>query len=304
MQQWFVDQASGFGYVHVQKTNTAEETLEAKAVFEKLAATHGVKVRHYHADNGVFVAKAWRKACTEQGQGLTFAGVNAHFQNSRAERRIRELQELARSMLIHANRRWPDAIDTHLWPYAVRMANDAHNEATARDGGPSPLERFSKSSVAPNSRFWKPLGCPVYVLDEALQSDAAIKNKWEERSKVGIYLGRSPQHARSVALVLNLETGHVSPQFHVVFDPSFQTIKRSFGGKPPKSYWQDKCGFRSETPETQQQTQQGRRSRRRVAPKQPTRESTRGPTRPLGGAARRRSSNAGGSSTRATTRAR
>ena len=145
------------------------------------------------------------------------------------------MQELARSMLIHANRRWPKAIDAHLWPHAVRLANDAHNEAVGRDGSPSPLEKFSQSSVEPNSKHWKPLGCPVYVLDTALQSDKVIKHKWEERSRVGIYLGCSPQHARSVALVLNLETGFVSPQFHVVFDPSFQTIKKSFGGNPPKS---------------------------------------------------------------------
>ncbi len=245
----FVDHASGFGYVYIQKTASAEETLEAKAAFEKMAATHGVKIKHYHADNGVFAAKAWRDACAGQGQGLTFAGVNAHFQNARAERRIRELQELARSSLIHANRRWPNAIDAHLWPYAIRLASDAYNEAMGRDGSPSPLEKFSKSPVEPNSRFWQPFGCPCYVLDAALQSDKAIKHKWEERSRVGIYLGRSPQHARSVALVLNLETGHVSPQFHVVFDPSFQTIKCSFGGQPPVSHWQAKCGFTNEVAE-------------------------------------------------------
>ena len=38
--------------------------------------------------------------------------------------------------------------------------------------------------------------------------------------KSGIYLGHSPYHIGSVALVLNPETGHVSPQFHVVFDTS------------------------------------------------------------------------------------
>ena len=34
----FVDQASGFGYVHLQKSTSAEETLEAKAAFEKTAS--------------------------------------------------------------------------------------------------------------------------------------------------------------------------------------------------------------------------------------------------------------------------
>ena len=50
--------------------------------------------------------------------------MNAHFQNGVAERRIRELQDHARTMLIQANRRWPTAIDTHLLPDAIRTAND------------------------------------------------------------------------------------------------------------------------------------------------------------------------------------
>ena len=65
----------------------------------------------------------------------------------------------------------------------------------------------------------------MYVLSEHLQSQPAIMDKWTERARVGVYLGCSPQHVRSVALVLNLQTGHVSPQFHVRYDPTFSTIK-------------------------------------------------------------------------------
>ena len=42
--------------------------------------------------------------------------------------------------------------------------------------------------------------------------------------RAGIYLGHSQFNAKSVALVLNPETGNVSPQFHVVFDDEFSTI--------------------------------------------------------------------------------
>jgi hypothetical protein len=66
------------------------------------------------------------------------------------------------------------------------------------------------------------------VLDSALQTAGGIKSKWTDRSRIGIYLGRSPIHARSVALVLNIDTGRVSPQYHVQFDPSFQTIRKSW----------------------------------------------------------------------------
>jgi Reverse transcriptase (RNA-dependent DNA polymerase) len=91
-----------------------------------------------------------------------------------------------------------------------------------------------------------PFGCPAYVLDSQLQSGKTIP-KWESRSRLGIYLGPSLQHARSVGLVLSLSTGMVSPQFHVRYDDEFETTT----GKPitlPKSEWQTKCGFATPLP--------------------------------------------------------
>ena len=48
--------------------------------------------------------------------------------------------------------------------------------------------------------------------------------KWDLRSCLGVYLGHSPCHAGSVALVLDPKTLHVSPHFHVVFNHNFTTI--------------------------------------------------------------------------------
>ena len=146
-------------------------------------------------------------------------------------------------MLIHANARWPEAVNTYLWPYALRLVCEAFNESPTKKMGWTPVEIFTQSSVMPEFKHWRPFGCPVYVLDQALQNAGGIKEKWSERSRVGVYLGRSPFHARSVALVLNLNTGRVSPQFHVKFDPAFQTMRKAFGGKSPPSHWQAVCGF-------------------------------------------------------------
>ena len=46
-----------------------------------------------------------------------------------------------------------------------------------------------------------------------------------------IYLGCSPFHSVSVALVLNPETVLVSPQFNVVFDTEFSTVPLIWEGK-------------------------------------------------------------------------
>ena len=45
----YVDQATGYGYVYLQQTASAEETLEGKLAFEPSAAAHSIPIRAYHA---------------------------------------------------------------------------------------------------------------------------------------------------------------------------------------------------------------------------------------------------------------
>jgi hypothetical protein len=87
----FVDHISDITYVHFQKTMNAAETIEAKEAFERWSASHGVKIKHYHADNGRFAENAFMSHVAKSGQTISFCGVNAHFQNGKAERRIRTL---------------------------------------------------------------------------------------------------------------------------------------------------------------------------------------------------------------------
>jgi hypothetical protein len=139
-------------------------------------------------------------------QTMTFSGVEAHHQNGIAEKSIPDLQDLTRSSLIHAVRQWPDAITTHLWPYALRKANICKNYSIQCDTKYTPIELFSTSKVAPNLRHEHPFGCPVYVLDRKMQGSMKAP-KWECRGQIAIYLGTSEFYARSVGLVLSLSTG-------------------------------------------------------------------------------------------------
>ena len=56
------------------------------------------------------------------------------------------------------------------------------------------------------------------------------------RFRAAVYLGTPPRHARSVALVLSLSAGYMSPQFHLKFDDFFEAVqdKKSI----PASKWQ------------------------------------------------------------------
>ena len=221
----YVDVASRYGYVHLQKSADADETVKGKDAFESHMLSMGVRVAAYHGDNGIFRAHKWVESCKNKQQGLSFSGVNAHHQNGYAEWRIRELQELTRAMLVHASRKWKGSITTNLWPYALRMANEVYNNSPCfqLQNKMTPLQRVSGTSVQVNKKHFKTFGCPVYVLDNQLQLGKPFA-KWKERARMGIYLGQSPQHNRNIALVLNRDNGLVSPQFHIICDNNFTTV--------------------------------------------------------------------------------
>jgi hypothetical protein len=82
----FVDHASDLSYVYHQTSMTSEETLKSKLAFEKLAASHGVNIKHYHADNGRFKDKLFSKSIEQKRQTISFCGVGAHHQNEIAEK--------------------------------------------------------------------------------------------------------------------------------------------------------------------------------------------------------------------------
>jgi len=217
---------------------SGEETLKAKMTSEQFAATHGVNICHYHCDNGRFAEKPFTEACKLANQGITFCAAGAHHQNGVAERRIHDLTESARTTMLHAIHWWPQAINSHLWPLALKKAVNIRNSLPRSLGQDNPLSLFSSTSIVPNLKHFHPFGCPVYVLDQALQSPGAKFPKWQERARVGIYLCHSSQHASSVALVLNTQTGLVSPQFHLVYDDNFDTVAKD---AKFQSLWQHKA---------------------------------------------------------------
>jgi hypothetical protein len=101
--------------------------MEAKGAFEHFAEQHGIRIIHYHCNNGHFADNAFKNSCSTKGQQLTFCGVNAHFKNGINEKAIRNLCKSTRKQLLHAQQRWPAAIYLDLWPYAFRNAVYLHN---------------------------------------------------------------------------------------------------------------------------------------------------------------------------------
>jgi hypothetical protein len=64
----FVDHFSRLHFVHLQIDDSATETMLAKQAFEKFAVEHGVRIIHYHCDNGQFADNAWKQSCKASRQ--------------------------------------------------------------------------------------------------------------------------------------------------------------------------------------------------------------------------------------------
>jgi len=236
----FIDYHSGKVKVHLMQDSSGESTIEAKHAFERDSMSHGVQIQHYHADNGRFADTSFKQDCDNKLQQLTFCGVGAHHQNGIAERSIKELTLTSRTMLLHAQRHWPEYITTMLWPFALLAAADQMNNLRIDSKGNTAQMKFSNVSGYKNRLSnYHTFGCPVYVLDARLQSTGgAGPPKWDPRCRLGIYVGHSPAHAGSVALVLNPKTGLISPQYHVVFDDDFSTVPHLRAGTVPENWKQ------------------------------------------------------------------
>ena len=195
-----------------------------------------VLVESYHADNGRFAEKEFREEIIKRNQSISFCAVGAHHQNGVIENRIKDCTYGTRTMLLHAKRFWPEAITIMLWPFALLAYIERRNNLQLDSNNQTPLQKICKLGKKLDITKFHTWGCPVFVLESQIQTDPKGLPKWNPRARVGIYLGHSPVHARNVALVLNPATGHVSPQFHLVFDDDFTTVESMRNGTVPQNW--------------------------------------------------------------------
>jgi hypothetical protein len=221
----YVDHYSGYIHLVNQISLRTGETLLGKHDFERFAAVHGISVKSYRADNHPFGSKEFQADIRLHGQTCSFSGVGAHHQNGAAERAIATVVRWSRSAMMNQCLYWPEQFEEHYWPFALEHAVHIWNHIPRDKDGLTPYELFTNTKqpehkAIQKARVW---GCPVYVLDPTLQDGKKLP-KWKKRSRCGMYLGPSPVHAESVGRILNLESGAISPQYHVVYDELFSTV--------------------------------------------------------------------------------
>lgn len=126
--------------------------------------------------------------------------------------------------------------------YAIRTAVYIHNTVPVLLDGRSLLELFSGTNVGFRMRDNHAFACPVFALQNSLAAGNTIP-KWSPRWRLGLNLGPSPNHAQNVNLILNLNTGLVSPQFHCRYDNFFETTHHSDRDIMTSANWKQLAGF-------------------------------------------------------------
>ena len=224
----FVDHASGYIETCHQVSLSAADTVKSKIRFERKASQEGVTIQSYHSDNGIFNSTDFMEHLNARNQTIRFSGAGAAHQNGIAERAIKTMVNMARTMLIHADLHSPDGtINMDLWPMAMDHAVWLYNRITRQENGIAPIEIWSRTTIHPydlifsNCHTW---GCPTFVLKPKLQKSGVKIPKWQPRSWKGLNMGFSKMHSSLVSSILNQSTGSISPQFHVVFDDLFSTV--------------------------------------------------------------------------------
>jgi hypothetical protein len=150
------------------------------------------------------------------------------------------MTQTARVLLLHGMRMWPQMVDQMFWPFAIKAAAERMTTLHIDTDGHISESKFYGVNIENTPvKTFHTLFCPCFVLDSRLHNAGSIgPSKWELRSNICVYLRHSPFHARSVALVYNPSTGHVSPQYQVVFNDDFTTEPCMEAGTIPP-HWSD-----------------------------------------------------------------
>jgi hypothetical protein len=202
-----------------------------------MALDKGFKIKRYHSDNGIFASAEFKQHCALQHQNYSFSGVGAKHQNGIAERNIKTVAQWARANMLHLATHWPQFASPKYWPQAINYAVWVFNRLPNIETGIAPNKVWS-SVHSPSSELLRThvFGCPVYVLDASLQDGKKIP-KWNPWARLGLFLGFSDLHSSQVPLVMNVDTGKISPQFHVIFDDTFQTVNSLPLNQPLDKQW-------------------------------------------------------------------
>ena len=126
---------------------------------------------------------------------------------------IRNIVELACTLLIHCAMHRLEEVQLDLWTFAMNYSVWLWNHLPNHDTGLSPNEVFNQT-LRPNfkhleqTHVWR---CPTYFLKSVIQDGCKLP-KWQPKSRRGIFLGFSYLHSSQIGLIKNIQTNTISLQ--------------------------------------------------------------------------------------------
>ena len=117
---------------------------------------------------------------------MRFSGAGASYQNRSAERPIKTVVTVERTMLMHADITCTeDKLSTYLWPMETYFVVSVYNQILDVQSGLSTFEIWTILRFDPvpetlsNCHVW---GCPTYGLEPKLYNNGLNIPKWYPRS--------------------------------------------------------------------------------------------------------------------------
>ena len=136
----FIDHASGYVRIKYQVAINATETVKKKLTFEREAQSQGVVIKGYQTDNVIFNSSEFMEELLKKQQKIRFSGAGASHQNGAAERAIKMLVTMARTVLMHAALRFPeDTLSTAIWPMTMNYDVWVYNRTPDMQSGLSAI---------------------------------------------------------------------------------------------------------------------------------------------------------------------
>ena len=74
----YVDHASRLSYTQLQTSVDNDQTIEAKEGYKRFAKSHGVILKLFHSDNGMFAKKVFCDNLDASSQTIIYCGVWVH----------------------------------------------------------------------------------------------------------------------------------------------------------------------------------------------------------------------------------
>jgi hypothetical protein len=183
-----------FVFIFCQYLSNAVETISSKHSLETLAQQEEITIKKYHAGNCNFASSVFKEDCAFLDQRYLFIGVGAHHQNGIAEQNIKTVAQCAHANLLHFSHHWLAKANVSFLSQGINYESWVFNRLPNLVYGLLP-KKILYSCCAPTEEFnWSHVfGCPVYVLDAALQDRHKIP-KWAPQAHLGFFLGFSTLH--------------------------------------------------------------------------------------------------------------